>query len=80
MKMARHGRIYCDNQIWKIDFFDDWSVIGTIAYPHNSIEYVRDALENWESGVMTEEVVRFYSDQMEFDFSEAYQGGVENWR
>jgi len=41
---------------------------------------VRDALENWESGVMTEDTVRFYSDQMEFDFSEAYQGGVENWR
>jgi hypothetical protein len=35
--------------------------VGEIEYPNNSYPYVRDAADNWVTGIMTEDTVKKYS-------------------
>jgi len=44
-----------------VDFYHNGQRIGEIEYPNYSYPYVRDAADNWVTGVMTEETIQKYS-------------------
>jgi hypothetical protein len=49
------------NEILVVEFFLDGYRVGEIEYPNNSYPYVRDAADNWVTGIMTEDTVKKYS-------------------
>ncbi len=49
------------NEILVVEFFLDGCRVGEIEYPNNSYSYVRDAADNWVTGIMTEDTVKEYS-------------------
>lgn len=64
-----------------VSFYEDGKFVGSIDYSDKSEHYIRDACENWVSGIMTRSTVVYYSEmshQIEFDFDN-YGGGVEHW-
>jgi hypothetical protein len=64
-----------------VSFYEDGKFVGSIDYSDKSDYYIRDACENWISGIMARSTVVYYSElsqQMDFDF-DTYGGGIEHW-
>ena len=64
-----------------VTFYENDKFIGSIDYSDKSEYYIRDACENWVSGLMASSTVVYHSElslQMGFDF-DAYGGGVEHF-
>ena len=64
-----------------VTFYENDKFIGSIDYSDKSEYYIRDACENWVSGLMASSTVVYHSElslQMDFDF-DAYGGGVEHF-
>lgn len=58
---SKKSVIRISREILVIDFYLNGKCVGEIEYPNNSYPYVRDAAENWITGVMTEETIYRYS-------------------
>jgi len=58
-----------------VTFYDGINRVGEIDYYYHSQAYIDRAIENWQTGILTQETVQDHSLQMEFDFV----GGVEHW-
>ena len=56
----RVATVVSRDNIYEVDFYEDHQLLGTIAYPDNSIYYVEDAAYNYITGVMTKETVENY--------------------
>ena len=41
-----------------VQFFENYRMIGTIDYSAHSQHYIEDALENWQSGILSVETVK----------------------
>ncbi len=52
-----------DDEYLLCNFYENGKMIGTIEYYDKSFPYVKDAAENWCSGVMTKETIRRYTKQ-----------------
>jgi hypothetical protein len=64
-----------------VTFYENDKFIGSIDYSDKSEYYIRDACENWISGIMACSTVVYHSElsqQLDFDF-DAYGGGVEHF-
>ena len=44
-----------------VEFFENGKRVGEIEYPDKSMYYVKDAAENWVTGIMTKDTIRKYS-------------------
>ena len=44
-----------------VEFFENGKHVGEIEYPDKSMYYVKDAAENWVTGIMTKDTIRKYS-------------------
>jgi hypothetical protein len=45
----------------KVSFYNNDKFIGTIDYSAHSDRYIEDAIENWEIGVLTEEIIEVFA-------------------
>lgn len=59
-KETKHADIGIRGETLFVEFFDNNKSIGEIEYSNFSYAYVESAAENWITGVMTVETIRFY--------------------
>ena len=52
-----------DYEYLQCSFYEHDKIIGCIPYYDKSFPYVKDAADNWCSGVMTHETVKVYTEQ-----------------
>jgi|DEB0MinimDraft_10_1074344.scaffolds.fasta_scaffold69551_2 hypothetical protein len=45
----------------KISFYKSNKLIGTIDYSAHSEYYIEDAIENWQTGVLTEDIIETFN-------------------
>lgn len=45
----------------KISFYKNDELIGTIDYSAHSNYYIEDAIENWQTGVLTEDIIETFN-------------------
>jgi len=45
-----------------VEFYEDNKMIGLIDYSGHSMHYVEDAIENFRTGVMTQETINNYKE------------------
>jgi hypothetical protein len=44
-----------------VEFYEDGQMLGIIDYSDKSMHYVEDAVNNFHSGLMSEELIKSYS-------------------
>ena len=44
-----------------MSFYDGNTLIGTIDYSAHSDQYIDDAKENWQTGVLTEDIIEVFA-------------------
>ena len=44
-----------------MSFYDGNTLIGTIDYSAHSDQYIEDAEENWQTGVLTEDIIEVFA-------------------
>lgn len=54
-----------DDDYLQCSFYEHGEIVGCIPYHEHSFPYVKDAAENWCSGVMTHETVKEYTSQLD---------------
>jgi hypothetical protein len=45
----------------QVSFYKNDELIGTIDYSGNSDHYIEDAIENWQTGVLTEDIIETFN-------------------
>jgi hypothetical protein len=45
----------------QVSFYDGNTLIGTIDYSGHSDQYIEDAEENWQTGVLTEDIIEVFA-------------------
>ena len=45
----------------QVSFYDDGRFVGTIDYSAHSNYYIEDAIENWQIGVLTEDIIEVFA-------------------
>jgi len=45
----------------QVSFYDGNTLIGTIDYSAHSDQYIDDAKENWQAGVLTEDIIEVFA-------------------
>jgi len=45
----------------QVSFYDGNTLIGTIDYSAHSDQYIEDAEENWQTGVLTEDIIEVFA-------------------
>ena len=56
----KRSTIGLSDEILIVEFHKNDKLVGIIEYPNKSMYYVKDAAENWITGVMTEETIKRY--------------------
>lgn len=44
-----------------VEFYQDGKMLGLVDYSDKSMYYVEDAIENFRTGIMTEDIIAEYS-------------------
>jgi len=44
-----------------VEFYEDRKMLGMIDYSDKSMYYVEDAIENFRTGIMTEDTIKTYN-------------------
>lgn len=44
----------------QVSFYQNDELIGTIDYSAHSNYYIEDAIENWQTGVLTEDIIETF--------------------
>ena len=44
-----------------VEFYEDNKLLGLIDYSDKSMHYVEDAIENFRTGIMTEDTIKTYN-------------------
>ena len=45
----------------QVSFYDGNKFVGTIDYSAHSKYYIEDAIENWATGILTEDIIKVFS-------------------
>jgi len=45
----------------QVSFYKNDELIGTIDYSAHSDYYIEDAIENWQTGVLTEDIIETFN-------------------
>lgn len=56
----RVATIFFRHNVFEVDFYENKELVGTVAYPDNSIHYVEDAAYNYVTEIMSNETVEKY--------------------